>query len=318
MRVGKFYVFVLMCVFVLNFIGGSICLGVRSQPVSTRSCGDEIVAKVSGKVLTKKDVEFIKKMFMPRVDEKRIIYLWVINTELADEARKEGLADRPEVRSVISFAQNEVLATLYVKKRQENVTVSDEEAKKYYEEHKEEFRSMPYVSVKMIATEKKEDAEKIKKELLQGADFDKLADKYKQQTLKLTGFSDVYLKEISARDLIKPFGPPIAYTMANVKDFKRVIGPRRFSKGWLLFKVVGRKKGEYIPYEKVASRLKYQLKRRKLSRIRRELIEQAEKKTGVKPPVSKNAKRMSVPKVNNNKSGKGVQKKDKTEKKGKQ
>ncbi len=246
--------------------------------------GDKIVARVGDDVLRERDVEFLKKMFMPRVDKDRIIYLWVINTELAKEAKKEGLADQKEVKAVIDFAKNEVLATLYVRKRQENVEVSDSEARKYYEEHKEQFRSMPYVSVKYIVVKDRDEAEKIKKALVEGADFDKLVEKYKEGTLKLAGLSDVYLKDISSRDLIKPFGPPVAYTMARVDDFKRVIGPRRVPNGWILFRVLGKKKGDYVPYEKVASRLKYQLKKQKLGKIRRELISQAEKKTGVKRP----------------------------------
>ncbi len=290
MFIRRILLFVLCCVGI--FGANCFCFGVSTRAsANTRpaeSCvgGDEIVAKVGDRVLTKKDVDFIKKMFMPRVDAKRIIYLWTINAELADEARKEGLADSSEVRSVISFAQDEVLATLYVREHQKDVDVSDAEAKKYYEEHKKEFRLLPYVSVKMIAFDNREDAEKVKKALIEGANFDNLVKKYKKQTLKLTGLSDVCLKEISARDLAKPLGPPIAYTMANVKDFKQVIGPRRFAKGWLLFKVVGKKEAGYIPYEKIASRLKSQLRRRKLGEIRRKLIAQAEKKTGVKPPDS--------------------------------
>ncbi len=278
-----------------------------SQPTASQGA---IVAKVGNKMLTKRDLEFIKKTFMPRIDSKRIIYLWKVNAVLAEQAKKSGMLKNPEINSILSLARDEILATLYVKEKQKDVTVTDKEAKDYYEAHKQEFHSFPYVSAKIIAVEDKEEADKIKDSLVKGADFDKLVEKYKSQTLKLTGLSDVYIKNMSAKVLMKIFGPPLGYTMANIRDFKQTIGPRRFAKGWLIFKVTNRKEGEIIPYEKIASRLKSQLKNRKLREIRQKLIRQAEKIAGVKPPES--ARRINIKKTKpatTTKAGKSVKKK---------
>ena len=247
---------------------------------------DKVIASVGNKKLTRGELEFIKENLLPAADDNRILYIWKVDAVLAGKARKIGMDKLPHIHSVMGLASDQVLAALYINKLQKDVSVSDKETKEFYEKNKDKFRDLPYVSAKMIAAENRADIEKIKKKLIDGAKFDDLFAKYKDETKKITGMSTAEVKGMSARLLMKNLGPRVVYTMARWQNFKEVVGPRRIARGWILFKMTGRKPGELVAFDKIASKLKAELERKKKAAIRKKIIMDAEKIAGVSQPTA--------------------------------
>jgi peptidyl-prolyl cis-trans isomerase C len=104
-------------------------------------------------------------------------------------AREKGFDKRAEVKDQIEFFRNNLLANLYI--RQEvvgKISIPEEDLKKYYDSHKDEFKTPEMVRVRHIlikvdesAPEKdkkaaKKKAEGILKKIRSGEDFAKLAE----------------------------------------------------------------------------------------------------------------------------------------------
>jgi peptidyl-prolyl cis-trans isomerase C len=104
-------------------------------------------------------------------------------------AREKGFDKRAEVKDQIEFFKNNLLANLYI--RQEvvgKISIPEEDLKKYYDSHKDEFKTPEMVRVRHIlikvdesAPEKdkkaaKKKAEGILKKIRSGEDFAKLAE----------------------------------------------------------------------------------------------------------------------------------------------
>lgn len=90
---------------------------------------------------------------------------------LANAARGEKLDETAEYR----FTVNQVLASLYYKKKMDEIKVTDEDAKKYYEENPAEFTA-GQVKASHILVKTKEEADPIHAELLKDpTKFEELA-----------------------------------------------------------------------------------------------------------------------------------------------
>jgi len=69
----------------------------------------------------------------------------------------------------------------------ENVAVSEDEVKKYYEENKDEFKKPDEIRARHILVDSREEAEEILKKARSGEDFARLAEKYSQGPSKDRG-----------------------------------------------------------------------------------------------------------------------------------
>jgi peptidyl-prolyl cis-trans isomerase C len=97
----------------------------------------------------------------------------------SDEARKVHLENDPEVAAALKHATEGVLAgAFYERFIKEKIQVSDEDIKRYYESHLEEFREPVRLRVKSILVKTEEEAQKILGELEAGASFGQLAIEY--------------------------------------------------------------------------------------------------------------------------------------------
>jgi len=103
-------------------------------------------------------------------------------------AKEKGFDKTAEVRGQLEFFKDNYLATLYLKEEVVGkINIPEEDLKKYYESHKDEFKTPEMVKVRHIlvrvdpsATEKvkqatKKKAESILKKIKAGEDFAKLA-----------------------------------------------------------------------------------------------------------------------------------------------
>lgn len=160
---------------------------------------EAVLAKIGDKTITKTDFDRLvgyypdARAFLEQSPQnkatllRRIVQAYV----LADIARKAGFDKRPEIREQEELLANNFLAMQYIKiEVSDKITVTDEDVRRYYEQHQEEFRVPERVKASHILIriavsapedEKKkarEKAEGILKKIKGGDDFAKLASEF--------------------------------------------------------------------------------------------------------------------------------------------
>jgi hypothetical protein len=258
----------------------------QAAPQTTQKATD-VVATLGDKKLTRGELDTIKKYLapnMPADQEKRLIEAWKMVTALSNEARKSGIEQNPEFQPLLNLFKNQALSDLYMRVAVANIKISDDDVKAYYEAHKDEpqFHEGFYITGKVIATEKREESDAIKKELTEGKDFDKLFEANLEKTKKVTGLSDPAIKNVLSTQLAANLGQPIAGAMTMV-TLNEAIGPRFLpdNKGFVIFKVTERKPGALIPLDKMSDQIRQMLQQQKQMTARQEIIQKAEKEAGI-------------------------------------
>ena len=201
------------------------------------------------------------KKFVKRLAETRA---------LAEYAQKEGFLQRPEVRAEVQRMRNEVIAQLYIREALKGLDaeITDRDARLYYKANRDEFRTSDKVKLRVVkfpvgkfasdevVKEIFHKIQKVKEELSQGKRFDALAQEYN------------VLPELKAkkgnlgRVSLKDFSPELVRIIDKTKNGK-YFGPVRTNSGIYYGRVLGRKKGELLPFKVVKEDIKSRLLKEK-------------------------------------------------------
>ncbi|MDD5679674.1 MAG: peptidylprolyl isomerase [Candidatus Omnitrophica bacterium] len=165
---------------------------------SLSGCGDSgkrVLAKVDGEIITVKDfndrIEKLPKQYQEAVKNQKRSYLndLIMEKLLYKKALRANIDKDRETQDIIAEATKKIIIARLVEKEVENkVKVSDEEAKKYYDENSEEFMLPERWRASHILVDTLEEANAIKEKLGQGASFEELAkEKSKDATAKIGG-----------------------------------------------------------------------------------------------------------------------------------
>jgi len=173
----KLTVFLWMAGVVLANAGCSDeAVGIQSEAKS----GSSVVATVSGEAITTEDLEAV----LHKIPEKKRAALRkaalgnLIETRVfAEEARKRGLHQDPQVKEAVEKVTNEILARYFVRKRIDpEAEPSEEMLKKFYVDNKDQFLVPEGVQLQHILVKDEQKAEEILISLKEGASFEALAE----------------------------------------------------------------------------------------------------------------------------------------------
>ena len=129
----------------------------------TSLAAGKILAEVNGKAITKEDLEKVVKTLPPNymamknnpAFRKRLLKDMVKEELLYQEALKEGVDKDPKVKEEIELMRKRILVQALLRKhiKPAQVSVSESEAKTFYEKNKGRFkdpngRPVPYQSIK--------------------------------------------------------------------------------------------------------------------------------------------------------------------------
>jgi len=165
---------------------------------SLAGCGNKdnrIMAKVDGETITLKDfndrIEKLPKQYQDIVKSQKRNYLddLILEKLLYKKALKANIDKDRETQDIIAEATKKIIiARLVEKEVEKKVTVSDEEVRKYYDEHSEEFMLPERWRASHILVDTPEEANAIKQKLSEGTSFEDLAkEKSKDATAKIGG-----------------------------------------------------------------------------------------------------------------------------------
>ncbi|MEW6200393.1 MAG: peptidylprolyl isomerase [bacterium] len=147
------------------------CTGAQKGEKSAKG-DDKVVATVNETEITAGDIESLLEQLHPMqrqqylTDEgkKQLIDQVVETFLIADKAKGEGLNKEPEFLAQMKFAESQILAQKYVKKKIEDIKVTDADAKKYYDENLGKYSS-GQVKASHILVNTEEEAKAIYEEL---------------------------------------------------------------------------------------------------------------------------------------------------------
>lgn len=148
---------------------------------------NKVLATVGSYEITEKELNEIiskypadRKMMFESEQGKKQLLEQMIQFELLNQFGKElKLEETNEYKETVARLSKEILTQMTISKVLADITVTDEEAKKFYDEHQEQFTEQPTVSAKHILVESEEEANKIKNEIEDGTmTFEEAASKY--------------------------------------------------------------------------------------------------------------------------------------------
>ena len=178
-----------------------------------------------------------------------------------------------EYKDAIASISKEVLTSMAMNKVLNDITVTDEEAQKYYDDNKDAFTVPPTVSARHILVESEEEANKIREEINNGLSFADAAMKYSSCPSKEQGGN---LGEFSKGMMVPEF---------EKASFESEIGvlsePVKTQFGYHLIIVDSKNEGSLKSFEEVKDSVVNELIKKSQHKKYDDLLQQLEGKYGV-------------------------------------
>ncbi|MBI4763918.1 MAG: peptidylprolyl isomerase [Deltaproteobacteria bacterium] len=260
----------------------------------------EILAKIGTKTITTADLNRVIGYYEP--EQQKVIennpqikenILWQIvrSTVIAQVAKKKGFDKKPEIRNQQEMIINNFLATIYLQKEVvEKVTITENKARAYYQDHGDLFKTPEMIRVKhiLIKTEStapeeekkkaKAKAEETLKKLKDGGDFSKLATEVSEDpgTKDKGGDLDFFPK-----GTMIPAFEEVAFALKPGE----ISGLVETEYGYHVIKMEEKKDALLEPYEKIKDKVKDQALQEMRKEAVTEFVEKALKNAGaeIKP-----------------------------------
>jgi peptidyl-prolyl cis-trans isomerase C len=202
------------------------------------------------------------------LQEANRLKLAVSNEEISKEVgeiKKEYGGDTFESTIVNRYGsidrwREEIKRRLLIKKVIDDVitsklTVKEDEAKRYYKEHVEEYNMKEQIRARMIVVKTEDEANKVRERLLKGEDFAKVA---KEVSLSPEGRTGGDLGFFGRGDMPKEFEDVVFSLQPNtVSDVVKTVY------GYHIFRVEGKRDAKSLSYREVRNVIIEKLKREK-------------------------------------------------------
>jgi peptidyl-prolyl cis-trans isomerase C len=169
---------------------------------------EEVLAVVNGEEITIGDYNdklkrlstYEKARYRGEEGHRKFLEALIQQKVMVQKARELGLDKDGEVQTKIAalmkgLTERVLIEALVKQEILDKVVVTDEEAKTYYNEHKEEFKDKEKVKIRQIIAATEEEAQEILQELENGADFAELASrKSNDQSIAKSGGDTGYIE----------------------------------------------------------------------------------------------------------------------------
>ncbi|MFN3396237.1 MAG: peptidylprolyl isomerase [Thermodesulfovibrionales bacterium] len=211
------------------------------------------VAKVGKTLITEADVEKefknlppqIQKVFEGKEGREKFIDELVKKEMLYQEAKSRGLENDAEYKQKLEdFKKLTMISLLLQKEIEDKVKVGDNDAKAYYDSHKEEFMTNNQIRASHILVKTEEEAKSIFNDVKKGADFAKLAQSKSIDSGSAKNGGD--LGYFSRGQMVPEF-ESVAFKL-KVGEISK---PVRTQYGYHIIKVTEKKEGKPIEFDKI-------------------------------------------------------------------
>ena len=242
--------------------------------------GDKVLARVGSEDITEAEVlEFIQPFGQQAVmlygteQGRKMILDDVISMRLyALDGESAKLDQTPEFQSQLRNARRAMLAQAAMRDIIKDVTVSDDEARKFYDDNPAMFTNPERIRARHILVSGDEALAKVQDELKAGKSFDLVAKEYSIDPGSAANGGD--LGEFP-RGMMVPEFEKAAFDLKNPGD---VSEPVKTQFGWHIIKLEERIPESPIPFEQVKARLTQELKDQKTQTLLQDKAKELEGK----------------------------------------
>jgi len=247
-----------------------ILAGLSAATLALSLPASDILATVDGYKITKEDVQAVMNSMgvrtnydaLPDSVKKKVLDQIIEQQLLQEKALKSGIERDKEYKEALNKLKNRLALDIWMKKQLEKIKISDKEAKKVYEEHKNSFQRPESVHARHILLKTEEEAKKVIDELNK-IPKSKLKSKFEELAkTKSTGPSASRggdLGTFGRGQMVKPF-EKAAFAL-KVGEFTKE--PVKTQFGYHVIYVEEKNPAQTIPFDQVKDRIKQNLKMEK-------------------------------------------------------
>ena len=221
---------------------------------------NKVLAVISGTEITEKDLNSIimrypeeqRAMFNSEMGKKQLLEQ-MISFELMNKLGKEmKLDETEEYKASLAQVEKDLLTQMTINKVLSDVTITDEDAKKYYEENKAQFEQPATVSAKHILVDNEELCNEIKNRIEnEGLSFEDAAKEYSTCQSNAQGGS----LGVFGRGMMVPEFEEAAFAL----DLEKVSEPVKTQFGYHLIKVDAKNEPKTSEFDEVKDKIVQQL-----------------------------------------------------------
>ncbi len=265
--------------FLLAFFGCGVC-----QAAEDATPKGDVLATVGNREITRQMLQHIIDTIPPEArvqfltpDGRRKILEEVFSIMLfAEAARKNGIDKDPAVQTRLGHIQQEYLATEYFRRRlAEKPLVTEDELKKYYESHIQEFKPPEEIKARHILVRTEAEARKVLDRLKSVEDFAELA---KQVSIDPAAAKGGLLELQEGVEWLPrgTFEKSFDVELWKIPT-DQVGGPIKTQFGWHVIKVEGRRRPSTPQFEQVRSMIKNRIEEERREALKKQIAEELRK-----------------------------------------
>ncbi|HEX9912959.1 MAG TPA: peptidylprolyl isomerase [candidate division Zixibacteria bacterium] len=239
------------------------------------------LVEVNGQKLTEEAIN--AELFLafedsiPRRAKLDYLNRWIENELLYQEAKKRGLDKSPQVKIRIEQAVKDVLVLSLLKDQSiKQIQVSEEEAKKFYEQNRDFFkRDQDEIRASHILFSTQAQAENAFDRIKKGEDFKLLAQELSLDSQTRNSGGDIGYFNLSSM-------PPVIANVVSELQIGKVSAPFKTEMGFHILKVTDRKpKGSLREFAEIKDKLIAQMSEQKKSEAVTKLLEELKSKAKI-------------------------------------
>lgn len=221
---------------------------------------EKVLAKVADREIREKDIDQVIRMMGPQgammydnpQGRKAVLDELVSMHLFALKGAEEKLDQTPEFKAALETFRNQSLARAAIDASLKDVTASDEDAKKFYDEHPDQFTQPERVHVRHILISddvtSADAIAKVQADLRAGASFDEVA---KSRSLCPSAAQGGDLGEVSKGQMVPEF-EAAAFALKDPGDLSE---PVKTQFGWHIIRLEGRTPSSLEPFDTVKPQL---------------------------------------------------------------
>jgi len=242
----------------------------------------EVLATVDGKSISKSDVDTILKAQhmsfdkLSKAQQKQMVNKLIDRELLVDVASKAGVEKDPEFVKALNSYKKDLAIKTWMDKIYKRTLISDSEANKYYQEHKEQFKTPARVHARHILVKTEKEAKDIIGELskLKGDELKKkFIELAKTKSTGPSGKNGGDLGYFTKGQMVKPFNDAV-FSMNNGEITKE---PVKTQFGYHVIYLEDKKPAGYSSFEEVKDGIIRKMRQEQFNKTIKETIENQKK-----------------------------------------
>lgn len=217
------------------------------------------------------------------LDRRKSLLQNIVRRELlAEEAARRGLDKDPDVQRTMKQVMIQKLLAKVYKERVESKGVTDEELKKFYQDHFKEYNKPEQVRISIILVKDKAAADKVLAEANKAKGnmrvWRELVRKYSQDKVSKIRGGDLRYFDAQTTRVAKP----LVEAAFKLGKPGQITGPIKTDKGWYVIRLTHRRKAFKRTLEEVKDQITQRILRQKRSAAIKAFIEELRKKAKIK------------------------------------